>query len=204
MHAALLMATLVILSGGWSGCGCVPKHESFASPRDTLLTFQSAFQRDDPETEFRCLSPDLRRRITYPGYSTFRDRVIAENRTVAFVLDWNDLSDNIVSQHVAPDENHAVLTVQVYGRTVRFQFARELYVVLQLSPFELGGLTETRESSFSGASPDEAFQILEGGILQATLERFELTPDEQHRLRGWRLEERWKFSELKPIETISS
>src|SRR5262245_57530458 len=94
---ALLSAFLTFLA---PGCLVAP-HDSFATPQDTVMTFQSAYARGDEFKEYDCFAHELNAengvQITQQAWSTLRGQVFAPLGTIGrFVLRRNSLEDNLV------------------------------------------------------------------------------------------------------------
>jgi hypothetical protein len=76
----------------------VPKNDSFATPQDAVLTFQSRLARDDVAGELDCFSQRFRQQngASLQVYATVRDRLLAPLGFFGrFVLRHNSLEDNL-------------------------------------------------------------------------------------------------------------
>lgn len=81
-----------------SGC-LVPHHDSFATPEDTVLTFQSAFARDDEFKEYDCFAVAMKRQhgLDQQKWSLARGEILKPLGSLGeFVLRRNSLEDNLV------------------------------------------------------------------------------------------------------------
>ncbi len=80
--------------------GCiVPRSEGFATPQQTVATFQSAYARDDEFLEYDCFAAELKAQgLTQQAWSTARGPLFAPLGLAGrSLLRRNELADNLVA-----------------------------------------------------------------------------------------------------------
>lgn len=80
-----------------AGCLVAP-HDGFATPQETVLTFQSAYARGDDWKEYDCFAQDFRReqQIDQPRWSLARGQLFAPFGTLGrWLLRCDSLEDNL-------------------------------------------------------------------------------------------------------------
>jgi len=124
--------TLLALLTAPLATGClVPRHDGFTTPQEAVLTFQSAYARDDEFREYDCLSRTMKEEqgLTQQIWSTARDRVFEPLGPLGrFVLRRNSLADNLVGGVRA--ENGVRLAYSVAGRRFDVRVEPEATFVL--------------------------------------------------------------------------
>jgi len=120
-----LARCLALFSLATTAC-VVPRHESFATPHDAVLTFQSRLARDDVAGERACFS---QRYVEENGaslqiYATVRDRFLDPlGWSGRFLLRHDSLDDNLVGGETA--ELHARLVYSLFGHAFEVVLTRE-------------------------------------------------------------------------------
>jgi hypothetical protein len=125
---AAMRSLLAFLAAAASGC-VVARHDDFATPQDAVLTFQSAFARDDEFREYDCFSHEMREEqgLTQRAWSTARDLVFEPLGCVGrFVLRRNSLEDNLVA--AGEDGRVARLDYEIFGHALSVALVPELAV----------------------------------------------------------------------------
>lgn len=174
--------------------GCrVAEHRSFASPADTLLTYQAALARDRTENEYACLSTHFQERSNgLTGYKLARDQVLSRNGWLQFFLSRNDLSDNIVHEDYSEDGREAALTVEIYGRSVEFRFLKEVLARLRFAG-------QPDKEAYVPYPASEAYAAT--GAHRVSLRTVEdLEPVDAQALRATEIEERWKIDSFQSMD----
>ncbi len=119
--------------------GClVPPHDSFATPRDAVLTFQSAFARDDEFKEYDCFARAMKMeqepRLTQQTWSLARGQLFEPLGGFGrFVLRRNSLADNEIAS--GADGRVARIYYEIAGQGLAVSLLPELRVRL----LDLGG-----------------------------------------------------------------
>jgi hypothetical protein len=123
---------LALLSVSWTTAplaGClVPPHDDFGTPQDAVLTFQSAFARDDEFKEYDCLAREMKSSfdppLTQQMWSTARTRIFEPLGAIGrCVLRRNSLEDNLLGGAVAPAR--ARLVYSLFGNELEVELAAE-------------------------------------------------------------------------------
>ena len=113
-----------------SGC-LVPHHDSFATPEDTVLTFQSAFARDDEFKEYDCFAVAMKRQhgLDQQKWSLARGEILKPLGSVGeFVLRRNSLEDNLVGGTRGPKTTK--LAYSIFGTELEVELEPEAVLVL--------------------------------------------------------------------------
>jgi len=118
-----------LATGALSGC-LVPPHHGFETPEDAVLTFQSAFARDDEFREYDCLARSASgARVTQQAWSTARGQIFAPLGAVGrFVLRRNSLADNLVGG--TRDAERARLVYELADHALEVELLPEAAFVL--------------------------------------------------------------------------
>jgi hypothetical protein len=164
----------------------VDDHDSFDTPTDTLLTFQAKLARDDPQSEYTCLSERFKDRCQgLLGYLTARDKVLDEKTLERFLISRNDLRDNIVSEKYSPDQRQAKLDVDVWGTPLAFYFRKEVLLRLKFAD-------GTGQDTFLDLPAADVYR-LSGKRMSFDLEGLELEKIDPRALRATEVRELWKI-----------
>ena len=120
-HPRRCPVALLALCGLLLATGCCPDlMVSQASPRDTLLSWQSSLCRDDVEGEYACLALDYKREIGgLPSYHIARQLLLEENPAFAFALKRADLLDRVVDERTDEGDAEASFEVGVAWATLQ-------------------------------------------------------------------------------------
>jgi len=125
---ALLSAFLT--NGVLSGCLVAP-HDSFDTPQDTVLTFQSAFARGDEFKEYDCFAREMKEQqgLTQQVWSTARTTVFEPLGAMGrCVLKRNSLEDNLVGG--ALERERADLVYALLGHGMEVSLVPEAVLLL--------------------------------------------------------------------------
>jgi len=126
----LLALASAFLTSSLSGCLVAP-HDSFATPQDTVLTFQSAFARDDQFKEYDCFAREMKEEhgLTQQVWSAGRSTAFEPLGWLGrFVLRRNSLDDNLVGGTLERD--HAKLVYSLFGHGMEVELVAEAVLVL--------------------------------------------------------------------------
>ncbi|MFO0984099.1 MAG: hypothetical protein U1E76_20660 [Planctomycetota bacterium] len=186
--------TLALLAGGAFSSGCVvADHQSYASPRDALLTYQAALARDDEEREWFCLSEQFKRKLgTLARYKVARDLALHGNAMLRFWFVRNDLDDNIVHEEYSADGNDALLRVELWGSIIDFRFHKEVLLTLRSAG-------EPDLAAYLERPASEVFALRDTNEISLRVPG-ELAPPDPRALRAALVEERWKIADFARIE----
>ena len=83
---------------------CPPLRVSYATPEETLATWQAQLCRDHPEGEYRCLSRSLQQMMGgFETYFAARQRLLDDDPVVGFLVQRVDLPGRAVESTGSPD-----------------------------------------------------------------------------------------------------
>lgn len=165
--------------------GCRVRHpESFATPVEAVLSFQSAYAAGNVEGEYRCLSQGLKRSVNRQVYSTFRERFLEPLGPFGrAVLRKNDLGNNLEGE--VRDGREATLFFEVLGHGFQILTVHEAYLevtgsdagssqtaILEPGSVQVVGETEGHPLvSIQGEFPSDFVRgLLDQGVRCVTLE----------------------------------
>lgn len=174
------LASLLLVAA----CGCPRLEESYASPTQTLLTWQAQLCRDEPVAEYRCMARAFRDRIEgFASYHAWRQQLLAEEPIMSALIKRGNLADAVSEEHVSEDGNHAVLILSALNSTIAIRFERETWATLLFADGERS-VTNQRRSL-------EELVVLRGTDQWLTLERPALDPDRLAGLQSVHFDSRW-------------
>src|SRR5262245_28580203 len=172
-----------------AACSCPPLVESYASPQDTLLTWQARLCRDDAPGEYGCLSAGFQREMGgFPTYHAARTALLAAEPTTAWLFARADLLDHVSASERDDALGRARLSLGEGDERVDVDFERETWLTLDWD--------DGRHESFNQDQPLSALLGSQLGRQWLTILKPSLGPDEIARVRGLRLEGRWKIAAL--------
>ena len=172
-----------------AACSCPPLVESYASPEDTLLTWQARLCRDDAPGEYGCLSAGFQREMGgFPTYHAARTALLSAEPTTAWLFARADLLDHVTASETDEALGRARLSLGEGDERVDVDFERESWLTLDWD--------DGRHESFNQGQPLPALLGSQLGRQWLTILKPELTPEQIARLRGLRLEGRWKIAAL--------
>jgi len=181
---ALALALLVP-----AACSCPPLVESYASPEDTLLTWQAQLCRDDAPGEYGCLSADFQRAMGgFPTYHAARTALLSAEPTTAWLFARADLLDHVTGSSKDEALGQARLSLGEGDERVDVDFERETWLTLDWD--------DGRHESFNQGQPLSALLGSQLGRQWLTILKPTLTPEQTARVRGLKLEGRWKIAAL--------
>jgi hypothetical protein len=183
---------------GLAACGCPRLDESYASPTDTLLTWQAQLCRDKPVAEYRCMARVFRERIQgFAAYHAWRQQLLAEEPVMSALIKRGNLAGAVADEQLSEDGNHAVLILEVLNTTVTISFERETWATLVDADGEEVVANQRRSL--------EELIVLRGTEQWLTLERPTLDVAELATLQSVHFDSRWLiagFGDL-PTRTLS-
>jgi hypothetical protein len=120
--------------------GCiVPSRRAFETPQDAVLSFQSAFARDDEFGEYDCFARGMKQRegLTQQAWSVARGAIFEPLGSIGrFVLRRNSLEDNLLGG--TREEGRARLAYALLGRGLEVDLVAE--TVLRLPDLRDGSV----------------------------------------------------------------
>ena len=172
-----------------AACSCPPLVESYASPQDTLLTWQARLCRDDAPGEYGCLSAGFQRAMGgFPTYHAARTALLSAEPTTAWLFARADLLDHVTASETDEVAGRARLRLGEGEERVDVDFERETWLTLVWD--------DGRHESFNQGQPFSALLGSQLGRQWLTILKPALTPEQIARVRGLRLEGRWKIAAL--------
>jgi hypothetical protein len=172
-----------------AACSCPPLVESYASPEDTLLTWQARLCRDDAPGEYGCLSAGFQREMGgFPTYHAARTALLSAEPTTAWLFARADLLDQVTASSEDEALGRARLSLGEGDERVDVDFERETWLTLDWD--------DGRHESFNQDQPLSALLGSQLGRQWLTILKPALTPEQIARVRGLKLEGRWKIAAL--------
>jgi hypothetical protein len=181
----------------------VPKHESFATPQDAVLTFQSKLARDDVAGELDCFSQDFREQngVSTQVYATVRDRFLAPLGWFGrLVLRYDSLEDNLVGGDAS--ELHTRLVYSLAGHAFEILASREAafrFPDPESGEARTAPLTRKTACLFNAGSAGDAMLCVEIHEPDAKAELLV-----RRGLEWAELENGWKLAWVAPVEGTPS
>lgn len=125
-RAARLGALLLLLV---SACRCPPDRAAFATPLETLSTWQARLCRDDPQAEYACLARSFQ--LAMGGFETYwaaRTALLERDPAAAWLFSRAELSGHVVAVSEEPGGWRAALLLAAGDAQVQVLFEREAFV----------------------------------------------------------------------------
>lgn len=191
MRATLLAILIAQLA---ASC-CPPLRESYASPEDTLLSWQSHLCHDDAQGEYRALSGGLQRQMFgFETYIAARRKMLDEEPLIAFLLKRVDLPGRVVERSVSEDGAAVDLVFEESGQRFSIRFVVETQVI---------ATTESGEQVPGRLDGPLPFYFGQDRRRQwVNLPAPRLNDEEREGLRSLLLEQRWKIDNIQGLTAL--
>jgi len=182
--AALVLAGLLL-----AGCGCPPLIENYATPRDTLATWQAHLCHDDPEGEYACLAASFQAAMGgFPNYYAARTALLEQRPMAGWLLRHADLRDYEAETSFSADGRGAAVRLEARGETVWLRFEREAWVTIGFAD----GTSMTRRQNH----PIDELLGSQAGRQFLFIDKPALSREQLEAVRDVHMDSRWKIADL--------
>ncbi len=185
------MLRAVLLVGLVAAC-CPPLKTSYATPAETLGTWQAHLCHDDVEGEYRCLSRGLQG--TIGGFETYfaaRRKLLDDEPFVAFLVQRVDLPGRAIEDARSPDGLRHRMVFEESGQRFAVEFVVETLVTFRLDDgTEVPGRLDRELAYYLGR--DRRQQWL-------TIPRPLLDEGQERSVRALHVEEHWRIDAIEGL-----
>jgi hypothetical protein len=168
---------------------------SYATPEETLSTWQAQLCRDQPEGEYRCLSRSLQQMMGgFETYFAARQRLLNDDPIVGFLIQRVDLPGRAVESAGSPDGIRHVMVFEESGQRFSIEFTVESLVTFRLADgTELPGRLDREIDYWLDNERNQQWVIIPKPYL---------TPEQQADVRSLTLEQQWKISSIQGLTAL--
>ncbi|MHC5210235.1 MAG: hypothetical protein ACYTG2_05915 [Planctomycetota bacterium] len=189
---ALRTAALPALLMASSACCCPPLLDSYATPDETLATWQSRLCRDDLVGEYACLAASFKSRIGgFPNYHAARAAMLDANAAAAWLFERAALADHLALVEFTPDGLAARLELEALGERVIVRFERETWLTVHWA--------DGSQESLRQPTPLAGLLGSSAGRQWLNIERPDLPPARLGDVRALSVETRWKIADISGV-----
>ena len=190
LRLPLPLAGLLAACGALApGCACPPLLESYATPSETLATWQAHLCRDDPGGEYACLAASFQRAMAgFENYHAARAALLRERPVAAWMLEHADLRDHQSATSYSADGRSASVRLEARGETVFIRFEREAWVTL--------GHADGTSTTMRQTLPMDELLGSQAGRQWLLIEKPALSRDQLAAVRLVHVDSRWQIADL--------
>lgn len=174
---------------------CPPLKTSYATPEDTLETWQAQLCHDKPEGEYRCLSRSLQQLMGgFETYFAARQRLLDDDPVIGYLIQRVDLPGRVVESTGSPDGRWHRLVFEESGQRFSIEFVVESLVTFQMKDgTELFGLLPREIDYYLDSERNQQWVMIPKPFL---------TTEQQAAVRTLSLEQQWKIASIDGLTAL--